>query len=86
MDGVTQLPYGDCFFEAALASLADTKQGQQLIKNMIKENKDGSYTVTFPGDPKHPIRVTAQDLKNSGTKDGATWGQYYRNGLRLVRQ
>lgn len=46
---------GDCYFEAALASLASINP--QMIKNMIKENKDGSFTVTFPGAPKEPITV-----------------------------
>lgn len=67
--GVQQGAVGDCFFEASLSSLANTKDGQETIKNMVKNNNDGSYTVTFPGDTKHPVTVSDQEiteLKNRG--------------------
>jgi hypothetical protein len=48
---------GSCYFDAALASLASINP--QSIRNMIRTNGDGTYTVTFPGAPNEPIRVTA---------------------------
>lgn len=46
---------GDCYFMAGLASLAGSNP--QAIKDMIKDNGDGTYTVTFPGAPDDPITV-----------------------------
>lgn len=36
---------GDCYLVASIAALA--LQNPELIKNMIRENGDGTYTVTF---------------------------------------
>lgn len=65
---------GNCYFLAALASVAATNP--QAIKNMIKDNGDGTYTVTFPGAKNEPIKVKAptraeQLLYNGGSKYGA---------------
>ncbi|MBI4532836.1 MAG: hypothetical protein HY711_02725, partial [Candidatus Melainabacteria bacterium] len=53
----------DCFFLSSLASMAGTTAGKQVIQNMIKDNGESggihTYTVTFPGDPTHPITVPA---------------------------
>jgi hypothetical protein len=46
---------GDCYFIAAVVSKAASDP--QAIKNMIKDNNDGTYTVTFPG--QKPVKVTA---------------------------
>jgi hypothetical protein len=48
-----------------------------LIQNAIKDNKNGTYTVTFPGDPDNPITVNAPTIAqlgvfNQATKNG-TW-------------
>lgn len=42
---VNQDALGDCYFVAALASVA--KQNPDLIKNNIQDNGDGTYTVTL---------------------------------------
>jgi hypothetical protein len=42
---VRQGQLGDCYFPSAMAALA--VQNPQAIKDMIKENGDGTYTVTF---------------------------------------
>ncbi|MCG3084569.1 hypothetical protein, partial [Anoxybacillus sp. LAT27] len=47
------------------------------IANMIKDNADGSFTVTFPGAPDEPVTVTAPTeaelgLFNAGGSYG-TW-------------
>lgn len=44
-DDVRQGAIGDCYFPAAMASLAFWKP--EAIKNAIKDNGDGSYTVKF---------------------------------------
>jgi hypothetical protein len=44
---VSQGDTGDCYFEAALAGLA--QQDPSLIKNMITVNSNGTYTVDFAG-------------------------------------
>ncbi len=78
-EGVAQGNIGDCFFEAALASLANSKQGAETIRNMIKANEDGSYTVTFPGDKKSPVDLNKEDLdltsKNGKVADRADWAR-----------
>jgi hypothetical protein len=45
-EAVIQAGIGNCYYFAALASLADCKP--EAIRDMIKDNRDGSYTVTFP--------------------------------------
>jgi hypothetical protein len=64
---------GDCYFDSALASVAATQP--ETIRNSIKENNNGSYTVTFKGDPEHPINVPAPtdaelSLYNAASPDG----------------
>ncbi len=69
-DAVHQGSLGDCYFLAPLASLAESNP--QAIKDMIKTNKDGTYTVTFPGDPSHPVTVdapTEDELQTYSHKD-----------------
>jgi hypothetical protein len=46
-DAVVQAGIGNCYYFAALASLADSNP--KAIADMIKDNKDGSYCVTLPG-------------------------------------
>src|SRR5262249_3430423 len=56
-DASNQGQVGDCYFLAAMDSMAATNP--QGVKDMIKDNKDGSYTVTFPSDTKNPVTVGA---------------------------
>ena len=42
---VRQGAIGDCYFPAALAAIAHSDPS--VIKNMIKKNEDGTYTVSF---------------------------------------
>ncbi|HEY9758684.1 MAG TPA: C2 family cysteine protease [Oculatellaceae cyanobacterium] len=74
-DAVHQGVIGDCYFEAVVASLAQSNP--KAIANMIKDNADGSFTVTFPGAPDEPVTVTAPTeaelgLFNAGGSYG-TW-------------
>jgi Ca2+-binding EF-hand superfamily protein len=52
---IEQGSLGDCYFLAGVASLASTKP--EAIKQMIATNKDGTFTVSFPG--RKPVTVTA---------------------------
>ncbi|MGD9682929.1 MAG: C2 family cysteine protease [Candidatus Obscuribacterales bacterium] len=54
-EAVEQGNVGDCFFMSATLSLAS--KNPQAIKDMIRENNDGTYTVTFPGAPDRPITI-----------------------------
>jgi len=56
-DHIQQGELGDCYFLAAVASLASHPQGQLAIFNMIQEHSDGRFTVTFPG--KEPVTFQA---------------------------
>ncbi|MBX9725262.1 MAG: hypothetical protein K2X81_27915, partial [Candidatus Obscuribacterales bacterium] len=55
-DAVNQSSFGNCYLAAALSSVAESRPG--IISQMIKQNSDSTYTVTFRGDPKHPITVS----------------------------
>lgn len=55
-DAVKQGVLGDCYFLSALASLAQIQP--EAINKMIQDNKDGTYTVTFPYTPKEKITVS----------------------------
>lgn len=56
-DAIHQGAVGDCQFLAPLSALAQTDP--EAIRDMIQDNHDGTYTVTFPGDPDHPQTVPA---------------------------
>lgn len=56
-EAIQQGTIGNCYFQAALLSVAASKPA--TILSMIHDNKDGSYTVLFPGDPTHPVTVQA---------------------------
>jgi hypothetical protein len=58
MNDVDQGMIGDCFVMASIAALA--RQNPEMIKNMIRENEDGTYTVTFKqGDTYAYVTVNA---------------------------
>jgi hypothetical protein len=70
---ILQGSIGDCYFVASLAAVAETHP--ELIRNAIKDNADGTYTVTFPGDREHPVKIKApteaeQGLYNHGSANG----------------
>jgi Ca2+-binding EF-hand superfamily protein len=74
-DAIKQGMIGNCYFEAAVASLAAVDP--EAIHRMIKDNGDGTYTVTFPGNTDEPITVKApteseMGIFNQGSADG-TW-------------
>ncbi|HEY9785551.1 MAG TPA: C2 family cysteine protease [Candidatus Obscuribacterales bacterium] len=56
-EAIRQGAIGDCYFMSAVASLAGSNP--EAIRDMIQDNHDGTYTVTFPGAPDEPITVEA---------------------------
>lgn len=84
IDDVKQEGYGDCYFDASIAALAQKHPDQ--IKNMIHDNGNGTFTVTFPhqkdngagnlwglfGDSYHDVKVTVsdKDLPSNATNAG----------------
>lgn len=56
----------DCWFLAAVKSLVQSKEGKECIKNSIRLNKDGSYSVFFQGDnSKKEYRFTQKEIDNA---------------------
>jgi|GEM_PF-2564775 len=64
-EAVRQGHIGDCYFEAVLAGLA--KANPAVVRDMIKDNRNGTYTVTFPGATTEPITVKAPTEAELGT-------------------
>lgn len=67
---------GDCYFLSALAATA--KNDPQAIADAIKDNHDGTYTVTFPGAKDTPVTVkapTAMEMAifNSPGNNNGVW-------------
>lgn len=72
-DAINQGGIGDCYLIAAISSFA--AQSPETIKNMLKDNQDGTYSVTFPDSPDKPVTVNAPTDAELGTyahvgKDG----------------
>jgi len=74
-EDVNQGGHGDCVFEASLASLTTTASGRQQIKNIIKDNRDGTYTVTFPGDSRNSVNITEYDIQNKKSDNAEGWAK-----------
>jgi len=87
-DAVKQGMIGDCYFEAAVASMAATNP--RAIADMIKDNGDGTFTVTFPGATDEPITVdrpteAEMGLFNQGGSNGV-WANVLEKAYGKYRQ
>jgi hypothetical protein len=87
-DALKEGRIGDRYFEAAVASVA--KMNPSSIKDMIEDNRDGTYTVTFPGAKNEPITVLAPTeaecgLYNSGSPHGV-WAMVLEKAHGLYTQ
>lgn len=67
---IRQGQVGDCYFESALAAVATANP--QAIRNAIKDNGDGTYTVTLPGAPHEPLTVKAPTEAELGLYNGGS--------------
>lgn len=67
-DAIKQGAIGNCYFEAAVAAVAATSP--EKIQSLIKEHHDGTFTVTFPGDKAHPIRIDRPSETEMGIYNG----------------
>lgn len=65
-NSVKQGGMGDCYFLSAVVDVA--KKDPQAIRDLIKPNQDGSYTVSFHG--RDPIKVDGKGLPNGVQADG----------------
>lgn len=87
-EAIKQRSIGDCYFEASLASLAQERP--QDIEKMIKDNNDGTYTVTFPGAPNEPIIVKAPTEAELGVYNAASeygiWANVIEKAFGQYRQ
>lgn len=74
-EAVEQGHVGDCFFMSATLSLAS--KNPQAIRDMIRDNEDGTYTVTFPGAPDRPITISkptpAETAIYGASTEHGTW-------------
>jgi len=90
-EAITQGMIGNCYLASALSSVAQSNP--ELIQNAIRDNRDGTYTVTFPGAREYPVTVKApteaeQGLYNAGSQHGL-WasvmekaaGELYNQGI-----
>ncbi|MEZ4538331.1 MAG: C2 family cysteine protease [Cyanobacteriota/Melainabacteria group bacterium] len=56
-DRIQQSDAGSCYLISVLASAA--RNSPDTLENLIKDNENGTYTVTFPGDRENPVTVKA---------------------------
>lgn len=56
-DRIQQSDAGSCYLISVLASAA--RNSPETLENLIKDNNNGTYTVTFPGDRENPVTVKA---------------------------
>ncbi len=69
---IRQTTIQDCFFQAALASLANTTKGQKAIERMISANADGTHSVKFPGIDE-TILVSQKDIDEASSSNKEPW-------------
>lgn len=88
VDAVKQQSIGDCYFEASLASLVQARPNDVL--KMIKDNEDGTYTVTFPGAPNEPVTVKKPTEAELGIYNAASeygiWANVIEKAFGKYRQ
>ncbi|MBC7999755.1 MAG: hypothetical protein IAF58_17510 [Leptolyngbya sp.] len=88
VDAVKQQSIGDCYFEAGLASLVLARPNDVL--KMIKDNDDGTYTVTFPGAPNEPVTVKKPTEAELGIYNAASeygvWANVIEKAFGKYRQ
>lgn len=75
---INQGGVNDCWWLADLAAYANTEAGQKWLREHIRDNGNGTYTVTLYQDGK-PVQVTVTDYFPAGTDSN---GEDYPYGAR----
>lgn len=73
-EAINQGLINDCYFLSSLGATAYTNP--ELIRDMIKDNGNGTFTVTFPGAKNEPVTVKAPTEAERGI-----FNQPGKNGL-----
>lgn len=63
-ESINQGLINDCYLLAAIGAVSHSDKA--LVRDMIQDNKDGTYTVTFPGAKGEPITVKAPTQAERG--------------------
>lgn len=63
-ESINQGLINDCYLLAAIGAVSHSDPA--LVQEMIKDNQDGTYTVTFPGAKDEPITVKAPTQAERG--------------------
>jgi len=71
-EDVVQGQIGDCYFPSAVAALAKAQPG--VFEDMVKENGDGTYTVTFKEADGYGGRYKDKAVKVDGDLPSRSWG------------
>src|SRR6202044_3916264 len=79
--GIDQGQHDDCWFEAAVASLARSENGCRLLSDMIDRSPSGGYTVTFLDEPNNHYPVTRAEMNKYHVKDNALWADVLEAGV-----
>jgi WXG100 family type VII secretion target len=76
---VNQGSVGDCYLLASLAAI--TKHDPEHIRDMVKDNEDGTYTVRFyeDGDVNNPVDVTVDATFPVEKEERRCWPDGYRD-------
>lgn len=59
---------GDCWFLTETKLVSRTPEGAEIIKKSIKNNNNGTFTVTFKGAPDKNYSVTEEEIRKSKDK------------------
>ncbi len=77
---VRQGQVGDCYFLSSMVDVARTNP--QAIRDMIKQNPDNTYTVSFHGHD--PVTVDGNGIPNGVSADGK-WAQVLEQAWEKTR-
>ncbi|MQY04679.1 C2 family cysteine protease [Actinomadura macrotermitis] len=72
---INQGGIGDCWWLASMGALSQTPAGREQIKNMIRQNPNGTYTVTFPDGEKVTVTPYFPIDKNGSLSYASPAGQ-----------
>lgn len=79
IDRLKQGNLGDCYLLSSLTALSSTDAGTQILKENIKRNSDGSFTVTLPG-----AQIVSEDAKANNEKTYIT-GSYKITKAEIIK-